>query len=316
MEDHILVKDLHELTGKELTGFYLVMEKELREGKAGYYLRLKLQDRSGSISANIWTNAEKEAENFDEGDIIKIKGSVVSYKGQTQLTIQKVRYADHSEYHIEDFLSRSKKDPDFLSQELFRFIDSVENQYLKQLLKSIFEDKDFFSQFYLSPAAKSWHHNFIHGLLEHTVSVAQLCDFLCVQYPVNRDLLITGALLHDSSKVIEYNNKPNIDFTDLGRLVGHLSLADEMVCKKAGLINLFPSDLLMHVRHLILAHHGEYEKASVRLPQTLEALVLHLADNLDAQSTGVMQFIDSAPPGAKWTEFDKLNSRYYLIYQP
>ncbi|MDD2332708.1 MAG: HD domain-containing protein [Candidatus Cloacimonetes bacterium] len=316
MTTHIFIKDLHEQVGKDLTDFYLVAEKELREGKQGYYLRLKLQDKSGTISANLWTNAEKESQNFDEGDVIKIKAGIVSYKGQTQVSIQKLRFADHSEYDIEDYLVRSKKDPDHLSSELFGFIDSLENSYLKKLLKSIYDDKAFYSKFINAPAAKSWHHNFLNGLLEHTVSVAQLCDFLCTQYPVDRDLLITGALLHDVSKVVEYTSKLNIEFSDIGRLVGHLSLADELVCSKAAQIDSFPPELLMHVRHLILAHHGEYEKASVRLPQTLEALVLHLADNLDAQTTGVMQLIESAPPDARWTEFDKLNNRYYLIYRP
>lgn len=316
MEKHINVKDLHEHVGREVLGFYLVAEKELREGKGGHYLRLKLQDKSGSISGNIWSNAQMEAQNFDEGDIIKIKAMVTSYKGQTQLSIQKTRFADSSEYQIEDFLNRSKQDPDFLAETLFKFIDSVANPHLNALLKSIFEDKEFFTRFIAAPAAKSWHHNYIHGLIEHIVSVAGLCEFLAQRYPVDHDLLISGAILHDVAKVMEYSNETKIDFTDVGRLIGHLSLSDQLVCEKARSINGFPPDLLLNLRHLILAHHGEYEKASVRLPQTLEALVLHLADNLDAQTVGVMQLIESAPDNAEWTEFDKLNNRYYKIYRP
>ena len=316
MEQHIDIKDLHVLVGKDLTGYYLVAEKELREGKQGNYLRMKLQDKSGSISANIWNNADQEAQGFDEGDIIKIKANVISYKGQVQLTITKVRFADSSEYNIEDFLSRSKKDPELMAAAFFALVDKVENQYLNKLLKLIFEDKEFFAKFYQAPAAKSWHHSYLHGLIEHTVSVATICDFVSTQYPVNYDLLITGAILHDVAKVMEYSSKTKIDFTDIGRLIGHLSLSDQLVCETAAKINGFPEMLLINLRHLILSHHGEYEKASVRLPQTLEAVVLHLADNMDAQTVGVLQLVQSAPPDAEWTEFDRLNNRYYKIYRP
>jgi len=313
--DRIEIRELSQFVGKEITGFYLAAEKELREGKAGYYLRIRLQDKSGSLNANVWNNAQKEAENFEEGDVIKIAAMVTNYKGQTQLSISKIRLADKSEYDLEEFLAKSNKDPKVLADEFYGFLDSVQESHLKQLLKSIFEDKEFFTKFSFAPAAKSWHHNYIHGLLEHTVSVARLCDYCSRFYNVNRDLLITGALLHDSGKVFEYQQVPSIEFTTVGRLVGHLTLADQMVCAKAAQINNFPSELLMLVRHMILAHHGEYEKASVRLPQTIEALVLHLADNLDAQAIGVQQLLEITPSDSEWSEFDKLNNRYYYNYR-
>lgn len=313
MEQHIPVSQLKELTGSEIISFYLVAEKDLREGKNDFYLRLRLQDKTGSLVANLWKDAKKEAENFSEGDVVKIKATVQNYKGQIQLNIAKVRFADHSEYDIDEFLARSKKNPDLLAEQLFGFVDKVENPFLNKLLRSIFEDKEFFARYLLAPAAKSWHHNYIHGLIEHTVSVATICDLVSVLYPVNYDLLITGALLHDVAKVLEYNNKPTIEFTDIGRMVGHLSLSDQIVCEHAQRIPGFPEELLLNLRHLILAHHGEYEKASVRLPQTIEALVLHHCDNLDAQTVGVAQLIEAAPKDAVWTEFDKLNNRYYRI---
>lgn len=316
MEQQIAVKDLHSMVGKEVLGFYLVSEKELREGKAGMYLRLKLQDKTGSVSANVWTNAEMEAQNFEEGDVIKLKAMVTSYKGQIQLSVSRTRLADDSEYQIETFLNRSSKDPDAMAEIFWGFIDSVQNPHLKAMLHVIFDDKEFFARFMQAPAAKSWHHNYVHGLLEHINAVATLCDYLASRYPVDRDILICGALLHDVAKVMEYSTMPKIDFTDEGRLIGHLSLSDQLLCNAAAKVNAFPSETLMHLRHLILAHHGEYEKASVRLPQTLEALVLHLADNMDAQITGVIQLVQSAAPDALWTEFDKLNNRYYRIFKP
>jgi len=312
--ERIEIKELSQFVGKEITSYYLVAEKELRDGKNDQYLRLRLQDKSGSCNGNVWTNAQKEAEGFEEGDIVKIKAMTVNYKGQIQLSVQKIRLADKSEYNLEEFLARSKKDPVQLTEEFISYLESVVDPNLKQLLKAIFEDKEFFNRFTYAPAAKTWHHNYIHGLLEHTVMVARACQYLSKQYPVNYDLLISGALMHDMAKVFEYEQKPAIDFSNIGRLVGHLSLGDQMICAQAAKIQGFPDNLLMVVRHLILAHHGEYEKASVRLPQTLEALVLHLADNLDAQTAGVLQLLELTPADAEWSEFDKMNSRYYYIY--
>jgi 3'-5' exoribonuclease len=313
MEQHIKISDLQNMTGTEIIGFYLVAEKELREGKNGMFLRLKVQDRSGALTGYVWKDAPAISEQFSEGDVVKIKAMVQNYKGQIQLNISQIRFADHSEYNIEDYLVRSKIEPEVLAERFFSFVDKVQNPFLNKLLNSIFQDKDFFNAYLNAPAAKSWHHNYIHGLIEHTVSVASICDYVSTLYPVNYDLLITGALLHDVAKVMEYTAKAPVDFTDIGRLVGHLSLSDQLVCEKSAAIVGFPSQLLLHLRHLILSHHGEYEKASVRLPQTLEAWVLHLCDNLDAQSTGVAQLIDAAPNDAVWTEFDRINNRYYMI---
>ncbi len=316
MENHINIAEMSQMVGQEVVDFYLVTEKELREGKNDHYLRLRLRDKSGNVSGNVWKDAKKEAENFDVGDVIKIKATVVSYKGQIQLNITKTRFADHSEYDINEFLTTSKRDPEEMAAEFFAIIDSFEDPFLQKLLLSIFGDKEFFARYQNAPAAKSWHHNYMHGLLEHTLSVAKICDFAAGMYPVCRDLLLSGALLHDVAKVLEYESSTAIEFTDIGRLIGHLSLSDQLVCEHASRIVGFPEETLLNLRHLILSHHGEYEKASVRLPQTLEAVVLHLCDNMDAQSTGVLQLIEAAPENSVWSEFDKLNNRYYRIYRP
>ncbi|MCB5252431.1 MAG: HD domain-containing protein [Candidatus Cloacimonadaceae bacterium] len=309
--EHILVNELHLHENKEITDFYLAVEKDLREGKGGPYLRLKLQDRSGQVSANVWKDATKTAGEFDAGDVVKIRAQVVNYKGQIQLSITQLRFADKSEYDISSFVARSRFEPEFLAERFWEFVDKVENEYLNRLLHTIFDDKDFFARFMEAPAAKSWHHNYMSGLIEHTIAVASLCEFVSTRYAVSQDLLITGAILHDVGKVIEYNSKIAIDFTDEGRLLGHLSISDQMAVEAAAKIPGFPEDLLLNIRHLILAHHGEYEKASVRLPQTLEALILHHCDNLDAQAAGVSQLLDAAPPDATWSEYDRINNRYY-----
>lgn len=313
--ERILIKDINQYLSQEIISFYLVTEKELRQGAKGSFLRLRVGDKGGSINAYIWDNAEHFANQVNVGDIVKVKGYVKDYKGQTQLTILNIRKSLEEEVtDLSDFIATTPKDPNQLSENLFRYIEGIENEFLKELLKNIFENTEFFTKYAKTPAAKNWHHNYVGGLLEHTVAVAKICEFASHQYPVDRDLLIAGALLHDIGKVEEYEVKATFEFTNIGRLVGHISIGDELIVQKARDINGFPPVLLMKLRHLILSHHGEIEKGAVKLPQTIEAIVLHYADNLDAQTTGVLQFIEAVrDETAEWSEFDRLNERYYFL---
>ncbi len=314
MDEKIYINELHTFLNKEIISNFIVTQKELREGTKDVFVRMKLADKTGSVSANIWNNARQIGQKFNEGDIIKIKGVVISYKSQIQITVNKVRVLSEEEYDLVEYIETTSKDINKLSDKLFEYIENIQDVYLKELLLSIFEDKEFFTLFANSPAAKTWHHNYLGGLLEHTISVTTICDFVTHLYPLNKDLLITGAILHDIGKVYEYHIKPTIDFSVEGRLVGHIPLGDKIICDKAARINNFPKELLMKLRHLILAHHGEYEKASARLPQTLEAIVLYYSDNLDAQTVGVQQLIQAVKkPDADWTEYDRLNNRYFYI---
>lgn len=314
MEEKIYANELGNHLNQEIYGDYLVSQKELREGTKDFYLRLKLSDKTGTFSANVWNNAKAVSDKFVEGDIVKVKGVVISYKSQIQLTINKLRALSSEEYDLADFIETTSKDVNKLSDRLFGYIDSLKNKDLRSLLTAIYEDKDFYRKFSSSPAAKSWHHNYIGGLLEHTITVTELCDFASRIYPIDRDILLTGALLHDVGKVFEYEVVSAIDFTNAGRLLGHIPMGDEFVCRKAGELNNFPEELLLKIRHLILSHHGEYEKASARLPQTIEAVLLHHVDNLDAQTTGVKQLINNVQmPESEWSEYDRLNNRYYYL---
>ncbi len=314
MNNKIFVKELKEHLNKEFISNFLVSQKELREGAKDFYIRLKLNDCTGSVPGNVWNNAKVISEKFEVGDVIQVKGVIISYKAQLQVTVNKITKIPEEEYNLSDYLETTSKDVNKLSEKLYNYVDSIGNSYLKQLLSKIFDDKEFFTIFAQAPAAKTWHHNYIGGLLEHTIAVASICEFSTHLYNVDKDLLITGALLHDIGKVLEYDIKPTIEFTAEGRLVGHIPLGDHILCAKAAEIDNFPPDLLFKLRHLVLSHHGEYEKASARLPQTLEAIVLHHADNFDAQTVGVAQLVESVQnDDAKWTEYDKLNNRYYYI---
>jgi len=313
MSKKIYVKELNNFLAKEIIADFLVTQKDLRKGK-NFYIRLTLADNSGMVAGNVCNNAESIDEKFNEGDVIRIKGNVVTYKAQTQISVKKLEVIPPEQYDLSDFIETTSKDINQLSEKLFNYIDNIEDSHFKQLLLNIFEDKEFFTKFSEAPAAKNWHHNYIGGLLEHTISVTEICEFVSAKYSVNKDLLVTGAILHDIGKVKEYMTIPHIEFSAEGRLVGHIPLGDQFVSEKASQINNFPPQKLMKLRHLILAHHGEYEKASARLPQTIEATVLHYADNIDAQAIGVQQLIEkNTQPDAVWTEFDRLNSRYYYL---
>ncbi len=236
------------------------------------------------------------------------------YKENYQLTVNRVRQIKAQEYDLKEFMRSTQKDMDKLSEQLFQFIDEINDSYLKSLLLAIFEDKKFYTEFANSPAAKSWHHNYLGGLLEHTVSVTNICNILSSFYPVDKDILIAGAILHDLGKVFEYSIKTTIDFSDIGRLVGHICLGDRYVCQKAEKIDNFPDDTLMKIRHMILAHQGEYENASARLPQTIEAMILFHVDNLDAQAQGINQLVMAVQNDkAKWTDYNRIHNRYFYL---
>ncbi|MCL2062872.1 MAG: HD domain-containing protein [Candidatus Cloacimonetes bacterium] len=312
--DKIEVKDVYQYLNQEIDIFLLLTKKELREGKKDYYIRLDFVDKSGHISGNVWNNALSSMDGYAEKDVVKVRALVTNYKEQIQLNVKKIRKANENEYELEDYIQKTKKDVNQLSKDFFSMIDSISEENIKKLLSIIFDDKEMWMKFSYCPAAKSWHHNYVGGLIEHTVSVMKICDFVSKMYPVNRDILIAGAILHDIGKVFEYTTLPSIEFSDEGRLIGHIVLGDQFVANKANEINLFPANLLMKLRHLIISHHGELEKGAVKVPQTLEAVILHFADNLDAQAIGTHQLMESAiDPKAQWTEYDKLNNRYIYL---
>ncbi|MFO7897049.1 MAG: HD domain-containing protein [Candidatus Cloacimonadales bacterium] len=314
MTQRFKIKQLGKMVNQEIVSDFLVTTKELRDGSKSKYLRLIFADDSGSMVGNVWSNAESFDDKFQEGDVVRIKAQVITYKGKYQLNVSKIKTLMPEEYELSEFVASTEKDINQLSDKLFLFIDSMQDVNLKKLLSNIFEDKEFYSIFAQAPAAKSWHHNYVGGLLEHTISVATICDFSSHHYPVDRDLLLAGAILHDIGKTREYTLKSSIDFTTEGRLVGHIPLGDQMICQQMEKIDNFPKNLAMKLRHLILSHHGEYEFASARLPQTLEAVLLHQADNLDAQTVGVKQLIEAQQnDAAEWSDFDRLNNRFYYV---
>lgn len=297
----------------QVQGVFLVKEKHMGVTKNGVpYLSLKLMDRSGEITARVWDEAEKHDRQFDRNDFIGVVSRSSIYQGGMQLTITEVKkYADN-EVDLGDFLPGSFFSPDDMFAELMFIISGVRDKYLGDLLRLFFEDAAFVENFKIAPAAKAMHHVYLGGLLEHSLSVARLARMAADNYEdLNRDLLVTGAILHDIGKVHELCYRKVFDYTDEGRLLGHITIGVEMLEEKINKIDGFPEDLRMVLKHMILSHHGEYEYGSPKRPKTLEAVVLYYLDDLDAKVNGFQQFIARENGDeSNWSKFHKLFERY------
>lgn len=278
------IKDLKE--GDRISDIYLCKHKQSAMTKNGKsYENVILQDKTGTIDTKVWEPNNAGIEEYDALDYIQVFGDVTSFQGALQVNVKRIRVCREGEYDPSDYLPVSSKNNDEMYAELLGFVDSIENTYMKQLLQAFFvEDADFIQKFRKSSAAKTLHHGFVGGLLEHTLSVAKICDYMSKAYPLlKRDLLITAALFHDMGKVREISLFPENDYTDDGQLLGHIVMGYEMVGEKISKIPGFPPVLATEIKHCILAHQGEYEYGSPKKPALFEAVALHMADNTDAK---------------------------------
>ena len=293
--------------GDRISGIYLCKHKQAavtKNGKA--YENLILQDKTGTIDGKIWDPNSAGISDYEAMQYVEIGGDVTSFQGALQFNIKRLRVASEGEYIPADYLPVSKKEIPKMVAELRAIIASIKNPYLKQLLEAFFEkDADFIKAFCNSSAAKSVHHSFVGGLLEHSLSVTKLCDYYCSAYPIlKRDLLLTAAMLHDIGKTREFSAFPENDYTDEGNLIGHIVMGCEMVGEKAATIEGFPVSLLNEIKHCILAHHGEFEFGSPKKPGLVEAMALHMADNTDAKmETFTELFEQNAETG--WLGFNR-----------
>ncbi|MBW2146705.1 MAG: HD domain-containing protein [Deltaproteobacteria bacterium] len=287
----IHIEDIRENTSSE--GVFLVLKK--REGKTRRgdpFLSLTLGDRTGEIEAKIWDRAVEMSKLFEKNDLIWIQSRAEVYQDRLQLVIADLRPVDENEIDPGDFLPKAERDPEEMFQDLRTQLRKVKDVYLKALLKSYLQDKDLMERFKRAPAAKRLHHVYIGGLLEHTLSLLRLVDQVAPLYPeVNPDLLRAGAFLHDMGKVFELSYSRGFDYTTEGRLLGHIVQGLKLLDEKMSDVEGFPDLLALHLKHLIISHHGEYEYGSPRRPKTLEALLFYYIDNLDAKMIGVGRFI-------------------------
>jgi 3'-5' exoribonuclease len=291
---------------------FLVGSKNHGVTKGGSsYLTLKLLDRSGEIEARVWDRADDLTRGFDKNDFVRVRGQATLFQGKIQIRVQDVIRVDESKVAAEDFLPKSVNDPEAMLAELQGILRSMKNPHLLALAEACFADEELVRLLKQAPGAKTIHHPYLSGLLEHTLSLLKLILKVVENYRgVDIDLLLIGGFLHDIGKVYEFTFDRALDYTDAGQLLGHLVMEVEMVSKKIDTIPEFPVELALLVKHILVSHHGAYEFGSPKLPQTLEAVILHSLDDLD----GKIQAIQNMPekePGSKWTAFHRAYGRSF-----
>lgn len=295
--------------GMRISEIYLCKSKQIAVTKAGKeYGSLVLQDKTGTVDAKIWDLGSPGVGNFEALDYICVDADVTVFMGSNQLNIKRVRKADEGEYMPADYLPVSSKNIEKMYSDLLAVIASLKNPYLKKLAESYFvKDPVFVKAFQFHSAAKTVHHGFVGGLLEHTLSVVKLCDYFARTYPMlNRDLLLTAAMFHDIGKTKELSVFPENDYTDDGQLLGHIIIGTEMVSDRIRTIPGFPDRLGAELKHCILAHHGELEYGSPKKPALLEAMALNLADNADAKMETMMEVLSGAGNNQGWLGYNRL----------
>lgn len=294
--------------GEVISEVYLCKNKIVAKTKAGKsYYSMQLQDKTGIIDAKVW-ELNNGIAHFEAMNYIRVEALVTSFNGALQLNVKRVRVADEGEFDPTDYMPCSGKSIDGMYSELTGIIGSITDENLGRLLKSFFiDDKAFAEKFSKHSAAKSIHHGFIGGLLEHTLSVAKICEFLSERYPIiNRDLLVTAAIFHDIGKINELSAFPENDYTDEGQLLGHIIMGVMMVSERINLIEGFPVILANELKHCILAHHGELEYGSPKKPAIIEALALAHADNMDAKLQTFTEIIEGNQDKTDWLGYNKM----------
>jgi 3'-5' exoribonuclease len=307
----VYVKDLK--TGDKVSEVFLAAEKNLAYSQKGSpYLNLRLRDRTGDVDGKIWENALAWNKAFKKGDLIRVQARALSFKNAIQLSISELRKVEDGEVELSDYFPVARGDLDQMFAGILAYVEQVKTPCLTTLLHVFFEDEKIAALFRRAPAAKGFHHVYIGGLLEHTLSVVRLLDLAAGHYPgVNRDLLITGGILHDIGKIYEFSYERIVEYSDPGRLVGHIVIGVEMVDAKIAAIPDFPEQIAMELRHLILSHHGVLEYGSPKRPKTLEALIVHYMDDLDAKVNAFQEYIrDARDEESDWTPYHRLFDRF------
>ncbi|MCL2851611.1 MAG: HD domain-containing protein [Defluviitaleaceae bacterium] len=290
---------------------YLCKSRQSLRSKSGKaYLSLKLVDKTGMIDAKVW-DMTNDIQSFEENDFIKIDGLVTSFQNDLQLKVTKIRKSQEGEYQPMDYIPCTDKDIASLYSQLTDVIASVSNPHIRELLEIIIVRDEYIKEAVQThSAAKANHHSYMGGLLEHTLSVVGICEFLSPRYKyVNRDILIAGAILHDIAKVYELSPFPSNDYTDDGQLLGHIVIGSELITKAAAEIPGFPPRLAALLKHCVLSHHGEFEYGSPKLPQTIEAFILYTADNADAKITMFEEALQAGNPQSAWAGYSKIFGR-------
>jgi 3'-5' exoribonuclease len=304
------IKDLQ--AGTDLEECYAVRAADVRQRRGGGpYLAVSLGDRTGEVTALVWQNVDRLREILEPGKVVTVRGQVQRYNQQLQVVVRQAEVLDPESVDQELFVRSSSVDPTLLWSRLTSLIEEIEDPHLRQLLFRIFSDPEVERLFREAPAARSMHHAFRSGLLEHTVSVTTVARSLARHYAINADLVVAGSLLHDLGKIWELEIDASIEYTDDGRLVGHIPMETIFVEKKIAELEMFPAETRRQLLHILLSHHGEYSFGSPRRPKTPEALLVHMTDNLDSKMAGMLEAITAeGSDDEAWTPYSRILERH------
>ncbi|MHB9030862.1 MAG: 3'-5' exoribonuclease YhaM family protein [Candidatus Latescibacterota bacterium] len=310
MNEHTLITTVRD--GDEFIGFYALKRCDLKENDGSFRLEIELADRSGFLPGVIWDDAKQLKEVIARGDVVKVKGRLGSYRDRPQVRVDKIRRANEGEYDSDAFIPSTESDVEALAGKVSNLIQGFTHPMLRQLGQLIFGDAQFMCDYKKAPGGSNWHHGCRGGLIEHSASVAEICDFIASRnYGLNRDLLVLAALLHDVGKIKEYSATTMIDFTDEGRLEGHIVIGERFVRAMCERIENFPPRLKMLLSHLMLSHHGHREFSSPVEPMIPEAFALYYADELDAKLDAMKRIMrECAGEGKSWSEYNRILGRY------
>jgi len=307
----LFVSDIRE--SQPVDAVFMCAAKNQGVTKSGSgYLILKLLDRSGEIEGRVWDRANDLARGFEKSDYVRVRGQATLYQGKLQIRVHDVARVNETEVAAEDFLPKSPNDPEAMAAELTAILRGMKNPHLLALVEAFFADDDFMDLFKRAPAGKSIHHAYLGGLLEHTLSLLKLILKVVENYRgIDVDLLLVGGFLHDMGKIYEFSYDRAVEYTDGGQLLGHLVMEVEKVDEKIRSLPEFPPGLAMLVKHMLVSHHGQYEFGSPKLPQTVEAMILHYLDDLDGKIQSI-QFLMEKEPAARWTSFHRAYGRSFF----
>lgn len=301
---------------QNVESYFLVTDKNVSTGKNGRpFMSLQLTDSTGAIDARLWDRVDDYSREFSLGDVITVKGQVQVFQGRKQLIIHKLEKIEASTVDMKDLVAESQHNPMDLFAELLMIIGSLKNDQIRQLLQDTVEDEEIKSLILKAPAAKSIHHAWKGGLLEHIISICKIMNFMASHYNfLNRDLLIFGAIYHDIGKVYELAFETGISYTDRGRLIGHIQIGCELIDKKSSRILGFSDELRDICKHIILSHHGKLEYGSPKRPKFMEAMVVAMIDDFDSKVSGIQTLIDNErSSGDRWSRYNEMYDRYFLL---
>lgn len=309
----VFVEDIQER--EQISSPFLVRDKIIGMAKNGRpYMTLKLMDRSGEVEGRIWDRVDEMSARFEKDDFVQVAGKASVYMGKMQLIVQDLERVEETSIELADFLPVSRRGGDEMVAELTLLVEALSDPHLKSLMQAFLADEAFMAGYKRAPAAKAMHHVYLGGLLEHSLAVAALANDISQRYPdINRDLLVVGALLHDAGKVVELRYQRSFEYTDAGKLLGHIMIGVELVEEKLRSLQDFPVELAIHLKHLLLSHHGQYEYGSPKRPKTMEAVILNFIDDLDSKINGVQTHIAREPDSdSSWTQYHRLYDRYFF----